>query len=62
MGEHLPMVLSALFNIDNEYLLQPESELGKVVPFVDARHGQKRVHLPDALKTRKPRRRRIDVL
>ena len=31
MGEHLPVVLSALFNVDNQNLLQPKGQLGKHV-------------------------------
>jgi hypothetical protein len=31
--EHLPMVLSSLLDVDNEYLLQPESVLDQYVPF-----------------------------
>lgn len=31
--EHLPMVFSPLLDVDNEYLLQPESVLDQNVPF-----------------------------
>lgn len=33
MREHLPVVLSPLLDIDNEYLLQPEGVLYQDVPF-----------------------------
>jgi hypothetical protein len=32
VGEHLPMVLSSLFDIDHEYLLQPEGVLDQNIP------------------------------
>ena len=33
MGEHLCIVLSPLLNVDNQYLLHPECELYKIIPF-----------------------------
>lgn len=39
VGEHLPMVLSALFHIDDHDLLQPEAELSEVVEFEKTSHG-----------------------
>ena len=33
MGEHLPMVLPSLFDIDDNNLLQPKAELNQVIPF-----------------------------
>lgn len=38
VGEHLPVVLPALFDIDDEYLLEPEGELYEVVPFEQPVH------------------------
>jgi hypothetical protein len=31
VGEHLPMILSALFNINDQDLLQPKAELSQIV-------------------------------
>lgn len=39
VGEHLPMVLSALLDVDNHNLLQPETELSQIVEFEEASHG-----------------------
>ena len=33
MSEHLRMVFPPFFNMDDQYLLHPERELDKVIPF-----------------------------
>ena len=38
MGEHLPVVLAALLNVDNQDLLHPKAELGQHVPLHEARN------------------------
>jgi hypothetical protein len=38
VGEHLSMIFSARFNVDDKYLLDPERYLYKVVPFETPRH------------------------
>lgn len=38
VGEHLPMILSALLNVDDQNLLQPEAELSQVVQLEKASH------------------------
>lgn len=42
MSEHLPMILSALLNVDNHDLLQPETELSQIVEFEETGHGARR--------------------
>jgi len=39
VGEHLPMVLSTLFNVDNQNLLEPETKLSQIVQLKEAGHG-----------------------
>ena len=36
--EHLPVVFPPLFDIDDEDLLEPEGELGVIVPFHEGGH------------------------
>lgn len=38
MSKHLPMVLSPLFNVNDDDLLYPECKLYEVVPFEQAAH------------------------
>ena len=38
VGEHLPVVLTPFFDVDDHDLLQPEGELDQVVPFRQAIH------------------------
>lgn len=46
VGEHLPMILSAFFNVDDHDLLQPEAELSQIVEFEEASHGACRESCP----------------
>jgi hypothetical protein len=39
VGEHLPMILSALFNVDDQDLLQPKAELSQIVELEKTSHG-----------------------
>jgi hypothetical protein len=48
--EHLPMILSPLFDIDHEYLLQPEGVLNQNVPFAHPGNFSIRPIGPEILK------------
>jgi len=62
MSEHLPVVLSPFFNVDDDNLLKPKGELSKVIPFVEARHGWLRKVLPHGWKIEEVGGRSVDVL
>ncbi len=47
VGEHLCMVFPALLDVDDEYLLDPEGQLYKVVPFKRSGHLSRRPGGPD---------------
>lgn len=40
--EHLPVVFAAFLDVDNHYLLQPESELCEIVELHSAGHVARR--------------------
>lgn len=50
VGEHLPMVLPTLFDVDDEYLLEPEGELYEVVPFEQPVHLSVRPARPELME------------
>lgn len=47
VGEHLCVVFPALLDVDNEDLLDPESQLYEVVPFERSGHLSRRPSCPD---------------
>jgi hypothetical protein len=47
VGEHLCVIFPALFDVDNEYLLDPECQLCKIVPFKQSGHLSRWPGSPD---------------
>ena len=62
VGEHLPVVLAALLNVDDENLLQPKGQLGKHIPLHNTAELSVRPAGPQVLEIKEVGGFRVNVL